>query len=113
MLVVVVMVVMVLVLMTVGLVVAVFPLPRLHAVVPRGGDLPDAPRDVAGELGHEHDVAVAHDGDGPAGRGLVQAPAHLVRELHEMLGAPIDLAVEGQREKKEITRIGCRCDTTA
>ena len=65
------MMVVVVLLLAVGIVVAVFPLPRFHAVVPRSGYLTDAPADIAGELSHKHDVAIAHDGDGPIGGGLV------------------------------------------
>ena len=81
--------------------VAVLPLPRLHAVVPRGRNLPNAPSDVAGELGHEHHIAVTHDGNGPVSGGLVEAPAHQIGELHEVLGAPIDLAAGISATKKQ------------
>ena len=84
-----------------GLVMAMLPLPRLHAVIPRSGNLPDAPGNVAGELGHEQHIAVTHDGDGPVGRGLVEAPDHLVGELHEVLGAPIDLVAGVSTTKKQ------------
>lgn len=72
------------------LVVAAFALARPHAVIPHGGDAADAPDDVVGELGHEYDVAIAHDADGLAiTRRLVKVPDELCRKVDQVFGAAV------------------------
>jgi hypothetical protein len=60
-------------------------------VVADGRDAAHGAGDVVGELGHEEDIAVRHDGDGPLAQDWLVAVHYGAGEVQEVLGAAVDL----------------------
>lgn len=65
--------------------------PGALAVVASGRDTAHGAGDVAGELGHEEDVAVRHDRDGALAQGGLVAVYYGAGKVQEVLGAAVDL----------------------
>lgn len=63
-----------------------------QAVVPDGGDAADAAGDVAGQLGHEEDVPVAHHRDGALAHEGLMVAYHGAGEVQQVFCAAVDLA---------------------
>lgn len=59
-------------------------------VVADGRDAAHGAGDVVGELGHEEDVAVGHDRDGPLAQDGLVAVHYGAGEVQEVLGAAVD-----------------------
>lgn len=80
-------------LVTVGAVGPSLAFPRgPQAVVPDGGDAADATRDVAGQLGHEQDVPIAHYRDGAFAHERLMIAYHGTGKVQQVFCAAVDLA---------------------